>query len=207
MQYLRLLGPVIVGATLTGGLLAAVIAALGGAGQGRPRSVALLRVLLSFLLGAGAALTLAITLLPQGAPAPARHLSVDVAQDLRHMFIDFPSSTSVLQVLINVALLAWLGALPPLLSARVRLRHAVLMCLAGSLTIEVLQLVLLTGRAATLADVALNVLGGALAALISITLLRPRLRRWAASRAEREPEGSHQEATRAHVSAPRGRLP
>lgn len=179
MQHLRLLGPVMVlGPALVGAIVVGVMA-LAGAYRGGSRRAAVVRGSLAFLLGFGSALTLTVTLLPAEASAPAHYLSLDVFADLSRQFADFSSPTAITQVAINLLLLSWLALALPLLNSRIGVLEATVLCLAASVVIESLQFVLVSsGRAATLADVVLNVIGAALVALFSVRYVRTRLERW-----------------------------
>lgn len=186
MPHLRLLEPfVILGSLFIGVIPAGAIVA---AGIGRPRVVRerVLRAVLGFFGGAAATLTAAVTLLPYGAPAPQRYVSLDVWADLSGHFSNFPSQGEITQVAINVLLLMWLAVVVPLLAPQFGIMRTIAACLAVSLLIEGLQYVLYTGRVASLSDLLLNTLGATAAAMFAVWYLRPRIERWARS----EPQDS-----------------
>lgn len=179
MQHLRLLNStVVIGALVVGAIVLGVTALLG-AYHGLPTRARTVRAVLVFLLAAGSALTLGVTLMPAGVASPIRYVSFDVVGDLSQQLADFPSPTAITQVLINLLLLSWLALVLPLVSDRMGVLRTTAVCLASSVAIETLQFALVgSGRAATLSDVVLNTLGAAVVARLSVQFLRPRVRRW-----------------------------
>ncbi|MBO0898560.1 VanZ family protein [Cellulomonas sp. zg-ZUI22] len=88
------------------------------------------------------------------------------------------SSTTWAQVAGNLALLSWLGLLLPVVSCRLAtVPRTTAVVAATSAAVEAAQYVLGLGRYSTVDDVLLNTLGGAVAAVVGVHLLAPRLRR------------------------------
>ncbi|NLF04457.1 MAG: VanZ family protein [Actinomycetales bacterium] len=119
-----------------------------------------------------------MTLLTYGAPAPERYVSFDVPRDLAAVVESFPSWGETTQLVINLVLLSWLACSVPLLWPRWGVRDTALICLAVAVLIEAAQWLIRTGRVATLTDVLINSLGGALVAVVTVYWVRPRLENW-----------------------------
>ena len=180
MAHLRLLEPAFLLGSLIVGLIAAgsaVVRARGRRSSGRDRA---LRAGLCFLVGFGAALTAAVTVLPRGARAPERFVSFDLVADLSGHFAEFPAQGELTQITINLLLLSWLALALPLLVPRLGALQTTGICVAAALLIEVLQFALPTGRVASVSDVLLNSVGAAAVATVSVLWLRPRAERWVA---------------------------
>ena len=175
MGPLRELGSSLVVGALIVGVLAAIGGALARTERERPRREKRTRAVLRGILGSGAALTLAATLLTFGAPAPERYVSFDVVRDLAAIVESFPSWGETTQLVINLVLLSWLAFSVPLLWPRWGVRGTVLLSLGAAMLIEVAQWLIRTGRAATLTDVLINSLGAALVAVVTVRWVRPRL--------------------------------
>lgn len=177
MGPLRELGSAaVVGALIVGALT--VVAALLRAERWRSRRERIVRVAMWFIAGFGAGLTIAVTLLPYGAPAPERYVSLDLAGDLAAIAQSFPSWGETAQLVINLLLLSWLAFAIPLLAPRWRVRETAVLSLVVAVLIEVAQWLLPTGRVASLTDVLVNSLGAALVAGVTVHWVRPRLEAW-----------------------------
>ncbi|WP_081784833.1 VanZ family protein [Cellulomonas sp. KRMCY2] len=188
MQYFRMIyaAPLFAVALVAG--VFAVAGTRWGIARGHERRVAASTAMIAAGMSAAAVITAAITLPSAGAAAPDRYLSLNVLTEIGQQAADAAhSSTAAAQLLINLLLLSWLGALLPLLIPRLKVPSTTAIVVAASLFIESMQYWMNDGRAATLSDVVLNSLGGLASAVVGVNVLRPRLARW------REPEGAGEE--------------
>ena len=81
--------------------------------------------------------------------------------------------TTSSQVLGNLLMLTWIGLLLPGLFPRLTYRSTVPLTFAVSAVIEACQYAFATGRIASTQDLALNTLGGVVAAVIGVKVIRP----------------------------------
>jgi len=185
---LRELGSLAVIAAVISGSFAVGTALLTVDRERRGREL-LVRAALWVVVGFGAGLTLVVTLLPYGAAAPDRFVSFDVVSDLVAIAHSFPSWGETAQLVINLLLLSWLAIAIPLLVPRWGIWETASLVLGTAVLIEVLQLVIPTGRVASLSDVLINSLGAALVAALVVRVVRPRLDAWVQRSADVPVEG------------------
>src|SRR5690606_810389 len=121
--------------------------------------------------------------------APDRFVSFDVVSDLVAIAHSFPSWGETAQLVINLLLLSWLAIAIPLLVPRWGIWETASLVLGTAVLIEVLQLVIPTGRVASLSDVLINSLGAALVAALVVRVVRPRLDAWVQRSADVPVEG------------------
>lgn len=151
----------------------AVYLARPRAGAGA-REAAVLAAAGGLLIG-GAIFTFFITLAPFGDPAPAGYVDWNPVESLERAL---SSRGEIIALGVNLLLLSWLGLLWPLVRPSATVRTTVLLVATVTLAIEALQFALPLGRVASAGDVIVNVVGGALAAVLGVRWLRPGARRW-----------------------------
>lgn len=155
---------------------------LGVAGARAARRGTPPRVFLARIGPLGALVVLALgtalaTLTPLGSRTGR---AVDLVP-LRAALASGMTPTTPTQVVMNLALLAWLGLLLPVVAPHLAtVARTTLVVAATTVAIETLQYVLAVGRYSTVDDVLLNTLGGALGAVVGVRVLAPWVRRHAA---------------------------
>lgn len=176
VQYIRIYGGLAV--LLAVVALIVVTVAIGvaiiAARRGRRFSTTMLRGVAWVLAAACTTAVYVVTLLPMAAQGSVINL---VPLSTFASLAD-PSATTVVQLVGNFLLLAWVGILMPALVRRPwPAARVALLALVASLGIEVLQYVSQSGRASTVDDVLLNTLGAYAGAVLGATGCTSGLRR------------------------------
>ncbi len=172
-QYERLLGAqaivIAIGAGLA--LVAAIVVATLTSPPGPARRRRRRRAALAVVSAAAAILTAFVALTPRYGPDITRVFELNpLGEYARPGGAGYTTSG---QVLGNLLMLTWIGLLLPGLFRRLTYRSTVALTFAVSAVIEACQYAFAMGRIASTQDLALNTLGGIVAAVIGVKLIRP----------------------------------
>ncbi|NTV39389.1 MAG: VanZ family protein [Demequinaceae bacterium] len=181
-QYERAFGTqailIVIAAVLA--LVAAIVVATVTSRPGPTRRRRVRRAALAVASFGAAVLTAFVALTPRYGPDITRVFELNpLGEYARPGGAGYTTSG---QVLGNLLMLTWIGLLLPGLFRRLTYRLTVALTFAASAVIEACQYAFATGRIASTQDLALNTLGGIVAAVIGVKVIRP----WADGPAARD---------------------